>query len=184
MIFAAIVASMFIDSILPTLRPTALWTACGHVPSRRVAFLSRLPGEKSGAGRESSLIATRCAVWCAAFRPITKRVDIEHEDIPGFMPSMTMPFEVRDEKEIADLKIGDAIAFRLNVTQRDSWIDRVEKIDSGRSPSPRHAATATQLSTRRNQSACTKATRCLISPYRRGRKAGHAAKHFTVIPSS
>ena len=32
--------------------------------------------------------------------PDHKTIEIQHEDIPGFMPSMTMPFEVRDEKEI------------------------------------------------------------------------------------
>lgn len=73
--------------------------------------------------------------------PDNKTIDVEHEDIAGFMPSMTMPFEVRDSKEIANLKIGDAISFRLNVTQRDSWIDRVRKIDSGQLhlPKPRLA---------------------------------------------
>ena len=61
--------------------------------------------------------------------PDHKTIEVQHEDIPGFMPSMMMPFEVRDEKEIASLKLGDAISFRLNVTQRDSWIDRIKKID-------------------------------------------------------
>ncbi len=62
--------------------------------------------------------------------PDHKTIEVEHEDIRGFMPSMRMPFIVRDEKEIANLQIGDAISFRLNVTQRDSWIDRVRKIDA------------------------------------------------------
>ncbi len=64
------------------------------------------------------------------FAPDHSTVQIEHENIPGFMPSMTMPFEVRDGKEIADLKLGDAISFRLNVTDRDSWIDRIKQVDS------------------------------------------------------
>jgi protein SCO1 len=72
--------------------------------------------------------------------PDHKSLDIEHEDIPGFMPSMTMPFEVRDEKEIADLKLGDSIAFRLNVTRRDSWIDRVRKIEASELQLPTHAS--------------------------------------------
>ena len=63
--------------------------------------------------------------------PDHKTIEVQHEDIPGFMPSMMMPFEVRDEKEITGLKLGDAISFRLNVTQRDSWIDRIQKIDAG-----------------------------------------------------
>lgn len=66
-----------------------------------------------------------------AFSPGRETIEIEHEDIPGFMPSMTMPFEVRDGKELTGLTIGDAIVFRLNVQQRDSWIDRVRKIDRG-----------------------------------------------------
>lgn len=72
--------------------------------------------------------------------PDQKTIDVEHEDIPGFMPSMTMPFLLRDEKEIAPLQIGDAIAFRLNLTERDSWIDQVRKIDPAQvhlpTPSP------------------------------------------------
>ena len=30
--------------------------------------------------------------------PDRKTIEIEHENIPGFMPRMTMPFAVRDEK--------------------------------------------------------------------------------------
>jgi protein SCO1/2 len=41
---------------------------------------------------------------------------------------MTMPFIARDPKEIADLKTGDAISFRMTVTQKDFWIDNVKKI--------------------------------------------------------
>lgn len=86
--------------------------------------------------------------------PDHKTVEIEHEDIPGFMPSMTMPFELRDEKEIAGLTIGDAIGFRLNVKQRDSWIDRVRKIDSAQlhlptpapvTPPPRSSGVSARL---------------------------------------
>ena len=44
------------------------------------------------------------------------------------MPSMTMPFVARDQKQIADLKTGDAISFRMTVTQKDFWIENVKKI--------------------------------------------------------
>jgi protein SCO1/2 len=80
-----------------------------------------------------------------------KSIEIEHEDIPGFMPSMTMPFEVRDEKELDHLQIGDAVAFRLNVTQSDSWIDQVKKIDRGEVHLPQHAATSAQLDTAKSE---------------------------------
>jgi protein SCO1/2 len=62
------------------------------------------------------------------FAPDRSTVSIEHEDIPGFMPSMTMPFSVKDQKEIADLKIGDGISFRLTATLKDLFLDQVKKI--------------------------------------------------------
>lgn len=85
--------------------------------------------------------------------PDHKTIEIEHEDIPGFMPSMTMPFSARDESEIANVQTGDAISFRLNVTQRDSWIDRVMKIDPAqlRLPAPKPALPTSAESTTRNR---------------------------------
>lgn len=65
-----------------------------------------------------------------AVGPDSRSIDVEHEDIRGFMPSMTMPFAVRDSKEIAGMRIGDAISFRLTVTDDDSWIDQVKKINA------------------------------------------------------
>ena len=65
------------------------------------------------------------------FSPDRQTIEIQHEDIPGFMPSMTMPFVARDRKEIANLKTGDAISFRLTVTKSDSWIDHISKIGIG-----------------------------------------------------
>ena len=62
------------------------------------------------------------------FAPDRSTVSIEHEDIPGFMPSMTMPFSVKDQKEIAGLKIGDGISFRMTVTDKDLFLDQVKKI--------------------------------------------------------
>ncbi len=64
------------------------------------------------------------------FAPDRRAIDVEHEDIRGFMPSMTMPFSVRDKNEIAELRIGDAISFRLSVTDQDSWIDQIKKINA------------------------------------------------------
>jgi protein SCO1 len=64
------------------------------------------------------------------FAPDRTTIDVEHEAIPGFMPSMTMPFTARDSKQIAHLRIGDAILFRLTVTDRESWIDQIKKINA------------------------------------------------------
>jgi protein SCO1/2 len=62
------------------------------------------------------------------FSPDRSTIEIQHENIPGFMPSMTMPFVTRNPTEIADLKTGDAISFRMAVTQKDFWIEKVKKI--------------------------------------------------------
>lgn len=62
------------------------------------------------------------------FAPDRSTISVEHEDIPGFMPSMTMPFSVKDQKEIATVKIGDGISFRMTVTDKDLFLDQVKKI--------------------------------------------------------
>jgi protein SCO1/2 len=62
------------------------------------------------------------------FSPDRSAIEIQHENIPRFMPSMTMLFVARDPKEIAGLKTGDAISFRMAVTKKDFWIENVKKI--------------------------------------------------------
>src|ERR1051325_4313016 len=58
-----------------------------------------------------------------------KTVVIQHEEIPNYMKAMTMPFEVKDLKELRGLKPGDAISFRMIVTEKEGWIDHVAKLN-------------------------------------------------------
>ncbi len=51
-----------------------------------------------------------------------RSVMVEHEEIPGFMPAMTMPFTVRDPRELGGIVVGEAVAFRFVVGERDAWI--------------------------------------------------------------
>jgi protein SCO1/2 len=62
------------------------------------------------------------------FSPDRSTIEIQHENIPGFMPSMTMPFVAHDPKELTDLKIGDAISFRMAITKTDFWIENIKRI--------------------------------------------------------
>lgn len=55
-------------------------------------------------------------------------VRVEHEEIPNFMPAMTMPFDVKTMAEVEPLKAGDAIEFQMIVTDDSSWIEGVKKI--------------------------------------------------------
>lgn len=57
-----------------------------------------------------------------------RSVTVEHEDIPDYMPSMTMPFDVKTMSEVEPLSAGDAIEFKMIVTDKSSWIEGVRKI--------------------------------------------------------
>jgi protein SCO1/2 len=66
---------------------------------------------------------------------------VSHDAIPGYMDAMVMPFVVRDPKQMAHVRPGDRIAFRLNVSDERSWIDRLRLLsaapaDAGLAKSP------------------------------------------------
>ena len=52
-------------------------------------------------------------------------IKIEHEEIPNYMPSMTMPFNIKNKAESDGVKIGDKISFKFNVGEDYSWIDEI-----------------------------------------------------------
>ncbi len=58
-----------------------------------------------------------------------KSVTVEHEDIAGFMPSMTMPFSVKTPEELRGFSVGNAVTFRFIVTDSDSWVTGLKAID-------------------------------------------------------
>jgi protein SCO1/2 len=61
-------------------------------------------------------------------KPNEKTVEIKHEEIAGYMPAMTMPFDVRDTNELSGLQPGQRVSFRLLVTDTEGWIDHIQKI--------------------------------------------------------
>lgn len=60
---------------------------------------------------------------------------IRHEEIPGFMPRMTMQLSVRDTNELRGLTTGDTITFRLLVDAEEHWIDSVQRVGGSSGPS-------------------------------------------------
>jgi protein SCO1/2 len=64
---------------------------------------------------------------------------IRHEEIPGYMPKMTMELNVRDPAELADIHVGDEITFRLHADAQTHWIDGIRRV--GRAPPVEPAAT-------------------------------------------
>ncbi|HEX5177131.1 MAG TPA: SCO family protein [Chthoniobacteraceae bacterium] len=69
-------------------------------------------------------------------------ITVEHEEIPGFMPAMTMPFSVKEMREVERLSVGDAIRFELVVTDHDSWITNVQTIAKNEVQLPQTTAPA------------------------------------------
>lgn len=132
---------------VPSARSSAVLSICSPkiVLLLAMAFLSAAcDSRRSEPAEKTSQYQVRGLV--RGLPPGHKAIEVEHEEVPGFMPAMTMPFEVRGEQEIAQLVIGDAISFQLNVTQRDSWIDQVRKIDASQLHLPSVTPPPSQLS--------------------------------------
>ena len=73
--------------------------------------------------------------------PDRSAVTVSHEAIPGFMDAMVMPFVVKDASDLADVRPGDRISFRITVKKDATEVDRVRllsaaPVDSGMTLSP------------------------------------------------
>lgn len=53
---------------------------------------------------------------------------IKHEDIPTFMPAMTMPYKVQDPRLFEGLKPGDLITSTLVIISNDAFLEGVRKV--------------------------------------------------------
>lgn len=73
--------------------------------------------------------------------PAAGRASVSHEDIPGFMPAMTMEFTILDAAVLAALKPGDQIRATLVVSgDNRSWLEDVAV--TGHAPLPPAPAAA------------------------------------------
>ena len=72
--------------------------------------------------------------------PEQKSVTIQHEAVPNYMPAMTMPFKVKEPKELEGLQTGETVWFRLSVTPDESWIDKIKKERTPAEAAPQAAA--------------------------------------------
>jgi protein SCO1/2 len=61
-------------------------------------------------------------------RPDGRTVVIAHEEIPGYMPAMTMPLRVKDTNELTGIQPRDILEFRMVVTRDDGWIEGLTRI--------------------------------------------------------
>jgi protein SCO1/2 len=63
-------------------------------------------------------------------------VVVRHEEIPGFMPKMTMEFNVRDTNELRGLLAGDTITFHVKANEQESWIEGIHRSGTNDLTSP------------------------------------------------
>ena len=61
-------------------------------------------------------------------RAADRKLKIAHEKIPGYMDAMTMTFDVKGPGELTALQRGDTISFRMVVTDKDGWIEQIQKL--------------------------------------------------------
>ena len=60
--------------------------------------------------------------------PARKQLTVKHEEIKGFMPAMTMPYEVRDEKLLDGIAAGDLINATLVVVSNGAYLSAIKKV--------------------------------------------------------
>ncbi len=85
--------------------------------------LGLLPGcSRKPPGREYRITGHVLAV-----KADLTEITIRHDDIPGFMPAMTMPFKVKTRALLKDRQVGDLVEGTLVVTDEDAWLSRLEK---------------------------------------------------------
>lgn len=56
---------------------------------------------------------------------------IAHQDVPGYMPAMTMPFKIKNDADLEMLKPGDEITATLVVDDLASWIEITAIVEGG-----------------------------------------------------
>jgi protein SCO1/2 len=85
-------------------------------------------------GTQSPLIESTSVIRSFKTRGVVRELSadgqtvvVRHEEIPGFMPKMTMRFDVRDTNELRGLQTGDAITFQVKATEEESWIEGVQR---------------------------------------------------------
>lgn len=105
-----------------------------ETPAKVVADIARLTAESPA--EESTLPDTEETATYATKGIIRKIADdrrtaiIRHEEIPGYMPEMTMRLNLRDTNELRNLVAGDVITFKLTADADTHWIHDLQRVGS------------------------------------------------------
>ncbi len=100
-----------------------------------IAGCSQKSSDPKAGGNESGAITNYSVRGVVqAVHPEKRSVVIKHEAIPGYMPAMTMPFEVHNTNELVGLEKGASVEFRMRVTEKEGWIDQIRP--AAQAPAP------------------------------------------------
>ena len=89
-----------------------------------ILLLAACGSEKAEAPAERWTVKGRIV----AVDPVNKYVTIDHEEIPGLMAAMTMPFPVEDVRIMEGLAEGDAVEFVLERRPQGAVVTRLRKL--------------------------------------------------------
>src|SRR6184192_1310653 len=90
------------------------------------------PTNKSGSARTSSAQSKQVFQVKGVIKELNtggKTVTVRHEEVPNYMPAMSMPFTAKNPHELTGLKAGDQVEFRMTVADNDVWIDQIRKVE-------------------------------------------------------
>jgi protein SCO1 len=93
----------------------------------------------AGCRREPAARTYELTGQVLAVKPETREILVKHEDIPGFMPAMTMPYVVKDVALLRERAPGDLITATLVVEATLGYLTAITK--TGSAPIPDEAPT-------------------------------------------
>src|SRR5262245_13796498 len=105
-----------------------------------IALALAVTGLAAGCRREPETHAYQLTGQILVVKPETNEVLVKHEDIPGFMPAMTMPYSVNDPALLRDRVPGDLITATLNVGRERAFLSAITR--TGAAPLPEDARTS------------------------------------------
>jgi protein SCO1/2 len=83
---------------------------------------SQTNGKKDAAAKQYDIKGKVTAI-----NPDKSEVTLDHEDVPGLMPAMKMPFPVADAKLLEGIQVGDQVQGKLEKRDTGNVIIKLEK---------------------------------------------------------
>jgi protein SCO1/2 len=116
------------------------WFLAGCRPAPQKAAVESDPNVIVQSSLSNNVRSFRTRGVIRDYPPGGKSLLVRHEEIPGYMPPMTMEFEVRHTNELRGLQIGDTITFQVVATEEDSWIEGIQRAATNEVRQPAEAA--------------------------------------------